>query len=149
MTEYLLDIWVPGRPVPQGSLSRNRAGVTYQKKSLVDWRNLINQAAADYTGTWFGEWAPLDEPVEVIGRFYLPRPKSATRVHPTVSPDVDKLARGLLDALAPKRNRKIADGSFLADDSRVIRLDVTKTYAHGLPGDGEVPGVRVKVRKYE
>ena len=150
MSEAILDIWVPGRPVPQGSLSRNRQGKTYQKKELLDWRQLITHAATQYTGTYFGAWEPLDEAVRVDATFYMPRPKTVTRDLPTSSPDVDKLARGLLDALSPKVKRRTAPGAFLEDDSRVVDLRVDKQYAHDIENtDGNEPGVRIKVRKIE
>jgi Holliday junction resolvase RusA-like endonuclease len=65
---------------------------------------------------------PLDEPVEVSIIFYLPRPKTVQdRIFPTVTPDIDKLARAVLDSLT--------DAGIYADDARVIRLTAQKLYA--------------------
>lgn len=73
----------------------------------------------------------LDTPITVRVVFLLPRPKSvslASRPWPTVAPDVDKLARCLLDALT--------DSGLIKDDSRVIHLDARKHYAD--PPRGQV-----------
>lgn len=39
-----------------------------------------------WAGTWFGDWEPIDEPVEVHATFFLPRPRK---------PRLDYAATGL------------------------------------------------------
>lgn len=147
MSEWLLDIFVPGLPRAQGSLKHVGKGRMVHSAGLIKWRDTITRTLQQWTGTYFGAWEPLDGPVEVRAVFYLPRPKTVKRQLPTASPDVDKLARGLLDSLAPKKNRLPAEGAFLLDDSRVVDLRVSKRYVHDFDGDGAEPGVRIKVRR--
>lgn len=60
-------------------------------------------------------------PVRVCADVYLPCPKSRKPHHPHLTkPDIDKLARGLCDALT---------GIVWTDDSQVTQLKVTKAYA--------------------
>ncbi len=78
-------------------------------------------------------WVPLDEPVELIVNFYMPKPKSVNRALPSVAPDLDKLVRAVGDALA------IA--GVYADDSRIVRISARKLYAQGIE-----PGATISVR---
>lgn len=54
--------------------------------------------------------------------FYLPRPKRPRYRAPAVKPDVDKLARSILDGLEA--------AGILTNDSRVTHLEATKHYAN-------------------
>jgi Holliday junction resolvase RusA-like endonuclease len=47
------------------------------------------------------------------------------RRYPTTKPDLDKLARAVLDALT---------GVYYLDDAQVVSLDLQKAYTHGAPG---------------
>jgi len=62
----------------------------------------------------------LDGPLSLAVTFWLPRPASVRRYDPTTRPDVDKLARCVLDALT---------GVLYADDSHVVELYARKRYA--------------------
>lgn len=127
-------LFVPGIPRPQGSAKAfvvaGRAVVTHDNTRLIPWRGRIAAGIRAEHGP--GIYHP-DGPVTVTAEFVLPRvkaePKSRTRPH-TRKPDVDKLARGLLDAMT----QLVFD-----DDSQVVRLDVTKRSAE----PGEEPGVFV------
>ena len=86
------------------------------------------QAAMDGEG-------PLEGAVSVQATFYLPRrksPRPKKQLWPDRRPDVDKLARSLLDALT-----NIAFG----DDNQVCDLFVRKVYA----SEDHPPGVEVEV----
>lgn len=96
-------------------------------KKLPAWRKAVEITVADLE--WF---TPFSGPVEVWVTFYLPRPKSVTRLLPTTFPDLDKLERGLFDALT------IA-GVWL-DDSLVTDSHPSKRYA-----DGAATGALVRV----
>ena len=75
--------------------------------------------------------------------FYLPRPssiKKAKRALPIVPPDVDKLARAVLDGLGQGLNGKSGDGMLWGDDSQVIELVASKFYA-----DDIEPGATIRV----
>lgn len=119
---------VPGRPVPQGSLSSFRhrstgAVVTPQKARVREYRDRIAWAA-EATGM-----ACTDEPVRVRAVFRFGRPKShrltsgkLTKRAPTSHasrPDLDKVARSLLDAIT---------GVLVYDDAQVVALDVRKQW---------------------
>lgn len=120
---------VPGRPIPQGSLSsfRHRTTgqiVTPQKARVREYSDRIAWAA-EATGM-----ACTDEPVRVRAVFGFQRPKShrlasgkltkrAPSAH-TSRPDLDKLARSLLDA--------ISGGILIYDDSQVTFLEASKQW---------------------
>lgn len=88
------------------------------KQDLLDWRTDVTVAAAKAMDARL----PLDGAVSVDCMFFLARPKSAPVrvVWPIKRPDVDKLARGILDALV--------FGGVLADDSQVVTLRATKHF---------------------
>jgi crossover junction endodeoxyribonuclease RusA len=112
---------VRGLPVPQGStrafVSGGRARVVSTSAPLAAWRHAIATEAR----AAMGDRPTIDGPVAVAADFYLRRPKSAPRrvMHPATKPDVDKLARALLDACT---------GVVFVDDSRVVSLSVGKLY---------------------
>lgn len=113
-------LFVFGVPVPQGShkafVVKGRAVVTsVNNAALKPWRKAIADAAREAL-------TPIEKatPVRVEVGFVFERPASVKRAAPTVRPDVDKLARAVLDALTES-------GAF-ADDSQVVDLHVTKVY---------------------
>ena len=72
----------------------------------------------------------LTGPVAVEATFYLPRPASVTekqRPLPIVPPDIDKLARGLLDGIGQSE-------VIWGDDSQVVDLRVLKVYGYDFTG---------------
>ena len=124
---------VIGRPAPQGSkksIGNNR--FVESSKFLPAWRNAVKIAAEEAVTA--SMWARVSGPVELEVMFYLDRPStiSATkRAQPTVPPDLDKLIRGVGDALT---------GVVYDDDSQVIRCLAWKVYA-----DTRVPGAFIRV----
>jgi Holliday junction resolvase RusA-like endonuclease len=62
-------------------------------------------------------------PVRATLRFWIPRPKSVRREHPTARPDLDKLVRCLLDA--------VTVAQLIADDAQVVELSARKDYCKG------------------
>lgn len=114
---------VIGHAEPQGSTKAfNVPGkrypvVTSDNPNLKDWRHLVA-----YTAQQHARGGPMYGGVHVTLAFALRRPKSlpkSTRQH-LKKPDIDKLARAILDALT---------GILFHDDSEVVRLEVTKRYA--------------------
>ena len=77
-----------------------------------------------------GDSDPLIGPVRVSLVFFIERPKSVKREHPSVRPDIDKLARAVLDGLTT--------AGVYSDDSQVVDLTASKVY--GVPA-----GVAVQV----
>ena len=137
----------------KGFVVNGRAILTSTSKGLKPWRELIAyQAAAYITECKDGDpsclvgFLPKPEAVEVEIRFTFIRPKShlkksgeLTKSAPLFKityPDIDKLARAVLDALT---------GVFYEDDSQVVHLVVHKDYAD--PGIG--PGVEISVARYD
>ena len=115
---------VPGKPISQGSMAHNRAGILYQKPEVVRWREKVQQVALIHARQ-AGLDLPLDEPVYVAATFYMPRPKHPKFEVPAVQPDLDKLQRAIGDALAPKHGQRV-----LQDDSRIVRwINPEKVYA--------------------
>lgn len=135
-----LTIHVIGIPVPQGSKVANSFGRGVRDTNatkLKPWRADVAGTAGD-TARAAG-WVTLDAPALVEITFYMPRlaghygtGRNVGRLKPSapwwcsVKPDVDKLARAILDALT--------DAAVLRDDARVARLVVEKRYADAATG---------------
>ena len=126
---------VIGRPSPQGSkksIGNNR--FVESSKFLPAWRKAVRVAAEEAVTA--SMWARVSGPVELEVMFYLDRPSSISktkRPQPTVAPDLDKLVRGVGDALT---------GVVYDDDSQVIRCLAWKVYA-----DTRVPGAFIRVNE--
>lgn len=110
-------VFVPGTPVPQGSKSAfvvgRRAVITDQNKTrLKPWRATVSE----YTDTGHS----FDGPVAVRLLFVMPKPQRPRWARPAVKPDIDKLARAVLDG--------ITDAGLIEDDARVVTLTVHKEY---------------------
>lgn len=107
--------FVKGRPVPQGSMKFIRPGVMIHSRAadLAVWRADISRNAE-----LFG-YKPVSTAVKVEVDFIFLKPKTATRPYPSVTPDLDKLVRAVLDGLA---------GVAYQDDCQVILIQASKTY---------------------
>jgi len=120
-------------PRPQGSKKyvgtrRTAAGnniplIIEASPGLPVWRKAVADAVAQAMQD-SGDLSKFDGPVKVEAVFYLTRKRTVTRALPTVPPDVDKLARSLLDSLK----------GVWVDDAQVVRLEVSKKYATGESG---------------
>lgn len=142
-SDPIFSLLVPGRPVPQGSLTlwRGDDGKERVKYSstTVNHRNLVVGMVTD---SWAGA-PPLDCPVEVELTFTFQwlrahlgtgknhgQVKTSAPEYVTTTPDLDKLVRLACDALAI--------GGVLRNDSLVARLHAEKRY-------GDSPSTMVKV----
>jgi Holliday junction resolvase RusA-like endonuclease len=120
-------------PAPQGSKKyvgtrRTLAGnniplIVESSPKLPAWRKAVSEAVIQAMKD-SGDESKFDQAVKVEAVFYLTRPKTVKRVHPITPPDLDKLARGLLDGMKP----------VWSDDSLVVRLEISKKYAVGQTG---------------
>lgn len=134
----ITELFIPGRPVTKGSLTRvgDRLTDTPQSKA---WRRIMAGAIRDdlrrrgqagIVGPWPG-------PVDVYAAWFLPGDPLAVRAG-----DIDKLVRNLLDALsAPTErttDRSLCAGA-IVDDNQVQSLT-----SHKLQ-DATAPGVVVGV----
>ena len=118
-----LRISVEGIPGPQGSKRHVGGGrMIESSKAVGPWRDAVAWAAT--AAARKARWQTLDGPVLVSVFFYLNPPQRMPkgRTHPTVKPDLDKLARSTLDALTT--------AAVFRDDAQVVVLNVSKHYAH-------------------
>lgn len=121
--------FVPGSPAPQGSKRHVGNGRMLESSAAVGpWRERVALAVHDCG------WPMLNGPVEVWLLFVLPRPKSTPkRTPPAVKrPDIDKLARAVLDAIT---------GIAIRDDSIITDLHAHKEIC----GIGKTPGVHINL----
>ncbi len=129
MSRHVATIVVPGEAKPQGSLRsfkhpQTGAIITPQDENVITWRGIV-RAQADREHVFV-----VSGPVALRVEFTLRRPKSglAARKRNPLSvtqlaakrPDVDKLARAVLDAL---------EGVWYSDDAQVVDLHAIKVTA--------------------
>lgn len=133
-TAPLLDVFVPGRPAPQGSKRYLGPGrpLIESSKAVAPWRaDIRTHLTATHTS------GPIPGAVAVHLEFVLPRPASTPkRATPAAvkRPDLDKLIRAVLDA--------ITSAGCWHDDSQVVALHTTKRLAEL----GETTGCRIVIR---
>jgi crossover junction endodeoxyribonuclease RusA len=126
----MIKFTVLGEPIPQGSmkafLPKNGKFpiVTADNKKTKPWRQ---QIAGQCFAIMPDSGLTRETPVQIEIHFYFPRPKSSKAVSKTTKPDVDKLARAVLDALT---------GVAFEDDSQVVRLIASKEF--GMPPRAEI-----------
>lgn len=123
---------VSGIPAPQGSkrylgTSGGKGILVESSKRVAPWRADVRAAAIQVQ-----PFPPLDGALDVELTFRLPRPmghygtggnagavRRSAPTYPYRKPDIDKLARAVLDALR---------GVIWLDDAQVVRLHATKDY---------------------
>jgi crossover junction endodeoxyribonuclease RusA len=127
-------IMVRGTPAPQGSKRHVGGGrMVEMSKAVGPWREAVR---AETQRAMNGD-GPIEGPAKVIITFELARPrghyrtgrnahllKDSSPAYPYGRPDVDKLARAVLDG--------ITMGGAWLDDAQVVFLKVIKLY--GQPG---------------
>jgi len=140
----MISFFVPGTPVAKGSMIALKLGAGRiavvddfrgdRGKRLKRWMTAVAAAGAEaYQGQ------PLTGAVHVELWFCLTRPKSNKKTLPSGRPDIDKLARAVLDAIQAGAKW---GGTLLKDDAQVVDLKVLKVW-------GGTPGVRVEVDALE
>ena len=141
-----LRVWVPGDPAPQGSKRHVGGGrMIESSKAVGPWRESIRAALLAE-----GPRTPFTGPVAVTCSFAMRRPKghfgtgrNAGQLRalapqlPAVKPDLDKLARAVLDA--------VTSAGVWGDDSQVVHLVAEKVYTR--PG-GPVPGLLLDIQDW-
>jgi crossover junction endodeoxyribonuclease RusA len=137
-----ITIRVDGNPAPQGSksfkghASNGRAILVESSSRLKPWRAHVGAAARN---AMRGQ-QPFDGPIHIDLEFVMPRPKNTpkTRSTPpaTKRPDIDKLARAVLDAIT---------AICYHDDSQVTHLNNTKRIAE----PDEPAGVTITIKTAE
>lgn len=99
-----------GIPRPQGSKRLLRGRLIESSRGHADWRRTVAMAALAARQDRGGEW-PVDRPVRMSIYFFVPG-------RPDARPDIDKLARAVLDA--------IVEAGVVRDDSQVVELFALK-----------------------
>lgn len=135
-----LRVFVAGKPAPQGSKRylgvKGGKGITVESsKAVAPWRADVRDAVAGEMGEWFATFQP-GQALHVELNFVMPRPVSTPKrsTPPAVKrPDVDKLARAVLDALS--------SAGVWCDDSQVTHLVASKRIAQM----GERSGCHISV----
>lgn len=138
----MIRLWIPGIPAPKGSTRAfMRPGMKHpvviaDNTKTRPWEQAIRAEAARAGVTM------TDEPLRIVATFHFHRPKghytpkgvlrSSAPHHHTKKPDLDKLARALLDGLI---------GVAMRDDAQVVALDVRKRFI----SDMTQPGAEVLV----
>lgn len=146
MRDERLTFFVPGKPIPQGSMQAfvnkhtGRAVIASKNPPLHDWRMKVTGHAIDAQAEWMHtrpEYTfPLTGPIGMKIDFVLPRPsthmlpinsrravpevKPHAPLFPDQKPDLDKLVRAILDALT--------DAQVWHDDSQVAFITTAKLY---------------------
>lgn len=148
--EHIASYFVPGSPHPQGSKTPVvRGGRVFLiegkgkgNQKWKEWRKVL----ADVTKQYMKENGIEDQydsifRVELQFRIRRPssRPKRVRAVN--VRPDLDKLARAVLDGISTQKD----DVRLICDDSRVVELSCEKYYA----ADDSTPGVQIDVYDLE
>jgi len=129
----MIQFFVAGIPQQQGSSRAfipkgwNRAVITSDNPKLKGWRQVVAGVAQEHRPVVL-----IEGGVEISLIFHMPKPTSLAKkgftLH-TKRPDLDKLIRGILDALT---------GVIWKDDSQVWHVEAMKRYS-------DSPGVEVKV----
>lgn len=122
----MISFRVDGQPIPQGSMKVINGHIIHsQGSALAAWRSAIGLSAKAAGAK------PSLEAVSMTLVFIMNKPRTVTRLDPTVPPDLDKLVRAALDALTAIAYK---------DDSQVIEIRAMKVY-------GEYPGVEIVIAK--
>lgn len=135
----MYEFFIEGEPAPQGSKRHVGHGrMIESSKRVGPWRKRIaTEMAAQMSAEGLQQLG--DGPLSCRLTFYMPRPKRHYRtgryarllkpLAPTYShvrPDVDKLARAVLDALTMS--------GIVGDDQQIAILLAVKKYAVSVPG---------------
>lgn len=139
--EPFFTLFVEGAPHPQGSKTpvfRGGKIILIEGKGKgnqrwKDWRKTVSNAVLDKMKE-LGLEGETESLVGIKLDFLMPRPKSKPKTlrGVAVRPDIDKLARSVLDSIASSKDEE----RLISDDSRVIELQCSKYY-EGEYKDGE------------
>ena len=128
---------VPGNPTAKGRPRVTKNG-TYTPQKTKDYQKKVAQMAElSCTEYW------IEEPLRATLLCYYPIPKSMPKykrslikhdgIYPIVKPDIDNVAKAILDAL---------NGVIYKDYNQIIELYINKQYSDN-------PRVEVKIESYD
>lgn len=124
-----VEFYIHGNPVPQDRprhATRKKKGggtfiATFDTNRSKEWKKTI----ADHAKKIGVQPFPAGLPLALTVQFYLDRPKTVKRRHPTAKPDLDNLTKAVQDAL---------NGIAYMDDSQICIVHAAKHYGAGQPG---------------
>lgn len=135
-----IEFFVPGAPVGKGRprAARRGAGVVmFTPEKTANYSAMV----ADHARVAMAGQPLLTGPLEACLDMQFPIPASWSKAHkaaalagtelPTSKPDIDNVAKAILDA---------CNGVVFRDDAQVVMLTATKQFS-------ETPGVRVVIRE--
>ena len=126
----MIKFFIPGVPVPQGRPRFSRQGNhvrVHTDPKTRKWRDVVRWASIKFRPSM-----PLEGPLNVHLRFQMPRPKSLPKkvIHHIKKPDIDNLAKAVVDSLA--------DARLFNNDSQIVYKTIRKVYS-------DKPGVDVTI----
>lgn len=141
---------VYGQPAPKGSKRHVGNGIMIESsKALEPWMEAVKSAARRKVDrhplhprlnrTW-----PLNEPLRAEIIFTVRKPTSAPkrrRTWPDRYPDVDKMLRGVFDALT--------QAGIVIDDGRFVLVTTAKVFPGEDPDALDSPGVVIRLYRME
>lgn len=126
MRTELFDFVIPGEPKGKGRPRFTRSGHPYTPGKTIEYENLVRMAFAEK----YPNAEPLTGEVFVTIMTYFAIPKSVSKkkrelmvnnvVNPTKKPDLDNIAKSILDSL---------NGLAFVDDAQVVWMAICKSYA--------------------
>lgn len=132
-------VTIEGRPAPQGSKSyRGNQRFVEASKYLPAWRKAIVQAIKieiEESQTL----SKFDTPVKVNIDFFIERPKNPKFAYPGTTPDLDKLVRGVFDA--------VTQSGVWTDDCLVVQLQARELWTGTSTDSYPVSGCRLYIER--
>ena len=120
-------IVIPGKPLGKQRPRVLKSGITYTPKKTVNYETFVKMM---YLEKYAGE-KPFEGPVSMLVSAFYQIPKSASKrrreamarhdMPPTTRPDIDNIAKIIMDALA---------GIAYEDDKQVTSCAVNKLYSY-------------------
>lgn len=130
-------VYVEGRPAPQGSKSyKGNQRFVEASKYLPAWRNAIVLAIKQQQETE-QNIHKFTGPVRVVITFFIEKPKNPKWPYPATTPDLDKLCRGVMDA--------VTQAGLWTDDCLVVELVANEVWAGSSTDSYPVPGARIYI----
>lgn len=120
-----LEIYIPGKAVPQGrpKFTRTGNGVrTYDPKQSVDYKSWIKHCALQVMEKVGTQIIPRDIPLHMVLTVTITKPASVSkrRLCPVTKPDLDNVLKTIQDAL---------EGIAYQADQQIVSITATKRYA--------------------
>jgi len=115
---HLMQLTFPIEPVPKGRPKFTRSGHCYTPKKTREFEDAI----AHVTKAQNRDGIVMQGPLSVSISFFLTRPKSVVRDDPWKKPDLDNLAKSVIDGVTQA-------GTVWNDDAQICELSLRKKYS--------------------